>query len=91
MKEMTEQELREEAVKSVKEKREFRQHLIAFVIVNLAFVGMWAVTNSGGYFWPIWPMLGWGIGLTFHGVNTYYSPRITDAEIDREMKRLRGI
>ena len=23
---------------------------------------IWAATGAG-YFWPIWPLLGWGIGL----------------------------
>jgi hypothetical protein len=25
-------------------------------------LGIWALTGMG-YFWPIWPMMGWGIGL----------------------------
>jgi hypothetical protein len=24
---------------------------------------IWAVTSPGGYFWPIWPMMGWGVAL----------------------------
>jgi len=28
-------------------------------------VGIWAA-SGGGYFWPIWPILGWGIGLGCH-------------------------
>ncbi|MBA3437053.1 MAG: XRE family transcriptional regulator, partial [Thermoleophilaceae bacterium] len=25
-------------------------------------VAIWALTGEG-YFWPVWPALGWGIGL----------------------------
>jgi hypothetical protein len=36
--------------------------LAAFVVVNLLLIAVWAVTGAG-YFWPIWPILGWGVGL----------------------------
>jgi hypothetical protein len=39
-----------------------RPELAAFVAVNLMLIVIWAATG-GGYFWPIWPLLGWGIGL----------------------------
>jgi Domain of unknown function (DUF1707)/2TM domain len=42
-----------------------RAHLIAFVAVNLMFIVIWA-TSGFGYFWPIWPLMGWGIGLSCH-------------------------
>ena len=25
-------------------------------------IAIWAVTGAG-YFWPVWPMLGWGVPL----------------------------
>ena len=34
----------------------------SFVVVNLMLIVIWAVTGAG-YFWPIWPLLGWGLGL----------------------------
>ena len=42
-----------------------RAHLIAFVAVNLMFVVIWAASGFG-YFWPIWPLMGWGIGISCH-------------------------
>lgn len=40
------------------------------------------------YFWPIWPFIGWGLGLCYHGW-WVYSPEkpITEDEIRREMKK----
>ncbi|MBA2256008.1 MAG: DUF1707 domain-containing protein [Thermoleophilaceae bacterium] len=38
----------------------------AFVIVNLLLIAVWA-TSGAGYFWPIWPLLGWGIGIASCG------------------------
>src|SRR3954447_252378 len=42
-----------------------RIHLTVYLIVNALLIGIWAATG-GGYFWPIWPILGWGIGLGCH-------------------------
>ena len=39
-----------------------REHLTAFLLVNLMLIAIWAATGAG-YFWPIWPLLGWGIGV----------------------------
>jgi class 3 adenylate cyclase len=42
-----------------------RIHATIYVVVNVMLIGIWAATG-GGYFWPIWPLLGWGIGLGCH-------------------------
>jgi hypothetical protein len=39
-----------------------RPELVAFLAVNLVLIAIWAATGAG-YFWPIWPLLGWGLGL----------------------------
>jgi len=44
----------------------FRIHAGVYVVVNLMLIGIWAA-SGGGYFWPIWPLLGWGIGVGSHG------------------------
>lgn len=44
----------------------FRTHLTFYLLVNVFLIGIWAA-GGAGYFWPIWPMLGWGIGLAAHG------------------------
>src|SRR3954454_24220388 len=42
-----------------------RIHLTTYLLVNLMLIGIWAAAG-GGYFWPIWPILGWGIGVGCH-------------------------
>jgi class 3 adenylate cyclase len=42
-----------------------RIHATIYVVVNVMLVAIWAA-SGGGYFWPIWPILGWGIGLGAH-------------------------
>ena len=43
----------------------FRIHFAIYSVVNLMLIGIWAA-SGGGYFWPVWPMLGWGIGVGCH-------------------------
>jgi hypothetical protein len=46
----------------VRPRRWDSEHVRAYVGVMLLLVAIWALTGAG-YFWPIWPMLGWGIGV----------------------------
>jgi hypothetical protein len=43
-------------------------HLGAYLSVNVMLIVIWLLTTPGGYFWPMWPMMGWGIGLAAHGM-----------------------
>ncbi len=88
----TEEEIRQEAIKAVKRKREFRNHVIAYIIVNAFLVVVWYFTSRPGYFWPIWVMGGWGIGVAFNAWDAYgrkHGP-ISEAEIQREIDRQKG-
>ena len=48
------------------EREGFRAHATSYVMVMTLLVTIWLLTTPGGYFWPMWPMLGWGIGLASH-------------------------
>jgi Domain of unknown function (DUF1707) len=37
-----------------------RGELRAFAATSLLLVAIWALTGAG-YFWPVWPILGWGL------------------------------
>jgi len=45
-------------------RRAVRSILTPYVIVNMFLVLVWAVSGLG-YFWPVWPILGWGLGVVF--------------------------
>jgi class 3 adenylate cyclase len=47
-------------------RQSFKNHLTVYLLVNVLLIAVWAA-SGGGYFWPIWPILGWGIGLAVHG------------------------
>jgi 2TM domain len=83
----TRPDLRDAAVKQLKKKRGLQAHLLAYVMVNLLLNALWFLTMPGGFYWPIFPMLGWGIGLAFN-VWDVYAPAPTESDIQREMRRL---
>jgi class 3 adenylate cyclase len=47
---------------------DFRSHFAIYLVVNAMLIGIWAA-SGGGYFWPVWPMLGWGIGVGCHAAS----------------------
>jgi hypothetical protein len=48
-----------------RDRRDFQEHLRTYVMIMALLVAIWALTGMG-YFWPVWPMLGWGIGVMSH-------------------------
>ncbi len=72
------------AVERIQAKRGFRVHATAYVAVNLLLVVVWALTDRR-YFWPIWPALGWGVGLAVNYWAVFLRRPISDEQIRREM------
>lgn len=88
----SEADLRAFAKKSLKKKQEFKQFLGIWAGVSLLLTGIWAATGAG-YFWPMWAILGMGIGAFFIGLDAYgksFSKPITESDIEAEIKRLGG-
>ena len=44
--------------------------------------------TGANFFWPVFPMLGWGIGLIFHAWDTYRSEELSEERIHREIEHL---
>ena len=78
------------AKKRVKAKEEFMWHLASYILVNTFLVLLYLFTY-GGYFWPIWPMAGWGLGLAFHAVSVHFtlSSTTTKDKVMAEYNRLK--
>lgn len=62
------------ARKRVEEIKGFYGNLIAYILVNIGLMVINLLT-SPAYLWFFWPMLGWGIGVVFHGLKVFnYMP-----------------
>lgn len=60
----------------------FKRHLSVYIVMNIFFWILWYFSKYKGSHtdfsgmklpWPVWPMLGWGIGLVFHYIGAYVS------------------
>lgn len=87
---MPEDTLRERAIKVLRKRRDFRAHLLIYLLFNSAFVAMWATINPHVFFWPIFPLVFWGIGVVMNGWDAYVNTDFSEDKIEHEMHRLQG-
>jgi uncharacterized membrane protein len=80
-------DLRLRAIKRLQKRRDFGRHLVIYVVVNAFLVVIWAVSGAG-FFWPIFPIVGWGIGVLFNAWDIYQSAGPDEDRIEREMDRM---
>jgi hypothetical protein len=84
-------ELRDYAIKSIKRKRDFKQFVAVYIVVNTMLSVIWFLTTPNEYFWPVWVMFGMGIALVFSYIDAYIKPGakpITDEDIAAELSKL---
>jgi hypothetical protein len=60
----------ESAKKKVKEIKAFYSHFMVYAIISVVLLVV-NVLSSPGVYWFYWPMIGWGIGIFFHAMNTF--------------------
>jgi hypothetical protein len=82
--------LRERAIKRLKKRRDFAGHLLVYILVNSFLVLIWAMTDSDGFFWPVFPMVGWGIGVVMNAWDVYRNHEFDETQIRREIARLQN-
>jgi hypothetical protein len=61
-------------------------HALVYVLVNSL---LFAISRNGS--WPVYPLLGWGIGLAMHGLAVFVlgsGGRIHGSMVQRERERL---
>jgi hypothetical protein len=85
-------DLRSRAEARVKAREDFRIHLLVYVLVNALLWAIWFFNGANlASPWPIFPLLGWGIGLAVHWWTTYGRDETRrEAEIEEEMRRMQG-
>ena len=78
---------RAEARQRLVKRRNLVNGLVAYIVINVFLIGVWASTGQG-YFWPGWVLGGWGAGMVL-AVWDYFRRPISEADVDRELRRLR--
>ncbi len=78
----------EQARKRVEEERAFYGNLAAYLVVNTFLVAL--NVAAGGYFWAVWPLLGWGVGLGTHAIGTFGLPGRGRGWAERRVRELTG-
>ena len=48
----------------------FVVHARTYVVVNVFLIAVWAMAG-GGYFWPAWVIMGWGIAVVLQAMATF--------------------
>ena len=56
---------------------DFQAHVGAYLVTNTVFVLIWA-RHQRGFFWPVYPLVGWGLGLSFQHFSAVLRGQITD-------------
>ncbi len=89
-KQMSEEEIYQEAQKRVKAKKDFYKHLVVYLVVNAGLVLIWAFAANRGYPWFFWVLGGWGIFVVFNFLDVFVWPRKRDKEaIEKEVERIK--
>lgn len=74
-----------------KRRASFKYNLASYIIINAFLWGVWYFSSSReqntGWPWPIWPTLGWGVGLVFHYIGAYVYTGVDATE--REYEKLK--
>jgi len=73
-------------------KKTIKWHTIIFLIINVFLCAIYYFTTPGGYFWPMWSIAGWGLGLIIHVVvigSVLSSTRHKQGLVEKEYEKLK--
>jgi hypothetical protein len=80
-----EQQKDNELWKIAKARVAFRWSFTIYFLMNGFLIGVWFFTTGlDSYFWPVWPMMGWGIGIAFQYFHAYHGNRLASTQEEFE-------
>lgn len=81
----------ERAMIYVRDIKGFYSHLVIYGVVIIALFGL-NLIRSPGHYWAIWPAIGWGAGIIFHGLNIFEVFNLFGADWEKRQieKRLKN-
>jgi len=91
-KQLSEEQIYEEAKKRVKAKRDFWSHFGAWAAVSALLIIIWALTDLGGYPWFLWPVCMWGFFVLIHYLYLrifVFKQKAESIEIEKEAEKIK--
>ncbi len=81
----------EEVIIYVRDIKGFYNHLIKYVIV-ICLLFVINIIKSPNSYWVVWPALGWGLGVLFHGLNVFevfnfFGPGWEKRQIEKRLRK----
>ncbi|MBW8686471.1 2TM domain-containing protein [Chitinophaga rhizophila] len=77
--------------KIAKARASFRTSLLVYLVINAFLWALWFITQGPSHHgipWPIWPSLGWALGLAFQYFYAWHHDPFGDAV--REYEKLQA-
>ena len=89
-KQLSEEQIYEEARKTVKAKRSFWRHFVFYAVVNVICFLVWAL-GGGGYPWFLWVLGPWGIVIILpHYLRVFvFGGKSEKGAIEKEAERIK--
>lgn len=82
---INEQQKDEQLWQVAKARVAFRWSLMSYFLLNGFLVGVWFFASGPrSYFWPMWSMLGWGVGIAFQYFQAYHGNKATSTQEEFE-------
>ena len=82
-----EDDLRHRAIGRIRGRRALVMSVIWWVIISSVLIWVWS--RNGGFFWPIFPIGAWAIGIVWQLIDQFGRGE-TEDRIQAEMRRLAG-
>jgi len=81
----------EKAILYVRDIKGFYTHLITYCVVIVALL-FFNLLRKPDHLWVVWPAVGWGIGVLFHGLNVFevfnlFGPKWEKRRIEKRLEK----
>jgi len=88
-KQLTEEQIYEEATKKVRERKRFYGGLATYFIVNAVLIVIWALSGQG-YMWFLWPLGIWGVFVLGDYLRIFVFGKGSDQQaIEKEVEKMK--
>ena len=75
----------EELWQMAKARVAFKWSFVSYFMINAFLITVWFFTSGvDSYFWPIWPLMGWGLGMAFQYFYAFHGNKMFNTRQEYE-------